>query len=511
MKLKKLEITNFRCFESLSIDLDGQLTVLVAKNGQGKSSVLDAIRIGLWSFVGAFDLARNPVSEEEGLVRRLRIIKEKELMEEFPDLIEFSDIEEEQERLSDSMYNVRIDDVLILKDHYGQMIRQLPCKIALKVSWDPWDIADKYWQLSGLDSLSLNLNELPQWTRFRESEDQGTKTKDDSVSFQIKHFASFLQTQTRNLESPDIDLPVISYYGTGRLWNQKRLTERKSKQGTDFYMRLCGYRDCLDPASSYKHFADWFTWVFECYREQQLNDKEKGVQEDASIWKDTIQIIQGVTNTLLQETGWHSLEYSVSHGKTLILKHDEHGTLKVELLSDGIRNVLGLVGDIAYRCIKLNPHLGLNAAKEARGVVMIDEVEMHLHPAWQQTILGNLCKAFPKIQFIVTTHSPQVISTVPSHQIRILAENRVISADPGTQGAEASRILNEVFGVELRAQNLEIVQKLNRYLELIDNDKWDTEEALTLRQALDEWSRGNEPELVKADIDIRMKAFQRQL
>ena len=68
-----------------------------------------------------------------------------------------------------------------------------------------------------------------------------------------------------------------------------------------------------------------------------------------------------------------------------------------------------------------------------------------------------------------------------------------------------------MFGVEPRAQNLEIVQKLNRYLELIDNDQWDTPEALTLRQTLDEWSRGNEPEMVKADIDIRMKAFQRQI
>lgn len=58
---------------------------------------------------------------------------------------------------------------------------------------------------------------------------------------------------------------------------------------------------------------------------------------------------------------------------------------------------------------------------------------------------------------------------------------------------------------------MKIVQELNRYLELIDNDKWDVEEAITLRQALDEWSRGNEPELVKADIDIRMKEFQRQL
>ena len=101
-------------------------------------------------------------------------------------------------------------------------------------------------------------------------------------------------------------------------------------------------------------------------------------------------MVQQAIDSVLQETGWHSLEYSVSHEKSLILKHDEHGTLKVELLSDGIRGVLAMVGDIAYRCIKLNPHLGLNAAKESSGVVMIDEVDMHLHPAWQQTILGNL-------------------------------------------------------------------------------------------------------------------------
>ncbi|WP_036308746.1 AAA family ATPase, partial [Methyloglobulus morosus] len=190
---------------------------------------------------------------------------------------------------------------------------------------------------------------------------------------------------------------------------------------------------------------------------------------------------------------------------------DEHGILKVELLSDGIRGVLAMVGDIAYRCIKLNPHLGLNAAEESHGVVMIDEVDMHLHPAWQQTILGNLIKAFPKIQFIVTTHSPQVISTVPGHQIRILEGNHVLSVEEeGTQGAEASRILKEVFGVELRAQHLEIVKKLNRYLKLVDDDKWDTSEALTLRQELDDWGRGHEPELVKADIDIRMKEYQRK-
>lgn len=490
MKLKKLEITNFRCFESLSIDLDEQLTVLVAKNGQGKSSVLDAIRIGLWSFVSGFDLARNPGNEANNNIS------------------------------IDDVRTTRIKhDATIRHDQaarYNEMVRQFPTQIALQGNF-VINIALPFTDetIEGRASpFPNNAEEIGLvWTRFRESEAKGAKTRLDSSALHVHHIAIALQENIRNPESVDTDLPIIGYYGTGRLWSRERLKEKKIKRDASFYMRLFGYRDCLDPSSSYKDFADWFTWIFECYWEDKINQSEKGSSFETNlVWSNTIQIVQQVTDSVLQETDWHTLEYSVSRGeKSLVLKHDKHGTLKAELLSDGIRGVLAMVGDIAYRCIKLNPHLGLNAAKESSGVVMIDEVEMHLHPAWQQTILGNLCKAFPRIQFIVTTHSPQVISTVPSHQIRILAENRVISADPGTQGAEASRILNEVFGVELRAQNLEIVQKLNRYLELIDNDKWDTEEALTLRQALDEWSRGNEPELVKADIDIRMKAFQRQL
>lgn len=474
MKLKNIQIINFRCFDSLSIDLDEQLTVIVAKNGQGKSSILDAIRIGLWSFVRGFDLAHSA--------------------------------------FNDPANSIKIDDVRMLKRDHGEMMRQLPCEIISQVDFDQNLINT----LVGYEKKEKPLNAV--WKRHRESEAKNTKTKDDTASQMLKFFASTIQKEVRKpISDININLPIVGYYGTGRLWSQKRLVGNKKAEqdarNADFFMRLFAYRDCLDPASSYKHFADWFTWVFKSYREQQIKQLEKGMAFDGeSIWKDTIQVVQQAIDSFLQETtGWHSLEYSASHENSLILNHDEYGVLKVELLSDGIRSVLAMVGDIAYRCIKLNPHLGLNAAKETQGVIMIDEVDMHLHPAWQQTVLVDLIKAFPRIQFVVTTHSPQVISTVEGHQIRILSDNQVIAGEAGTQGAEASRILRDVFGVESRPQNLEIVKKLNRYLALIDNDEWDTSEALALRQTLNEWSQGHEPELIKADIDIRMKEFQRQL
>jgi predicted ATP-binding protein involved in virulence len=465
MKLKNVQISNFRCFESLSIDLDEQLTVLVAKNGQGKSSVLDAIRIGLWSFVSGFDLARNPAS--------------------------------------DSANNINIDDIRMLKMSDGQMARQLSPPTQITLTSNSW--------LYPVDNSLLPLESIPiSWSRFRTSEAKGTKTKDDENAKGMKNIASILQNKVRNLNyEPSLSLFVFGYYGTGRLWSQKRLTEKKKKHDASFYMRLFGYRDCLDPSSSYKHFADWFTWISECYWEERFKQEDKGLSPDThSKWKDTILVVQQAIDDVLQETGWHSLEYSVTHEKSLILKHDEQGILKVEMLSDGIRGVLAMVGDIAYRCIKLNPHLGINAVKETRGIVMIDEVDMHLHPAWQQTILGNLIKAFPKIQFIVTTHSPQVISTVSSHQIRILDDGQVHSAEAGTQGAEASRILRRIFEVDPRPQNEPNTKKLNEYLDLVYADKWNNDDAKKKRDELNAIYQDNEPALTEADLYIENRQWE---
>jgi predicted ATP-binding protein involved in virulence len=100
--------------------------------------------------------------------------------------------------------------------------------------------------------------------------------------------------------------------------------------------------------------------------------------------------------------------------------------LQVEQLSDGVRNMIALVADIAYRMARLiNSDLGREAARETPGLVLIDEVDMHLHPEWQQVVLKTLTLAFPRVQFVLTTHSPQVISPVPSSSANVrLDENR---------------------------------------------------------------------------------------
>lgn len=461
MRLNSLSIQNYRCFESASLDFESHLTVIVAENGQGKSSILDAIRIGMWPFINSFDLASSAT-------------------------------------FNGPQNSIATDDARLVKSPSGEMKRQLPCSIELEGTWAAGE-------------------PLAKWKRIRESEAYRSKTLDDERTGKLKKWAERLQTDIRDPESADITLPVLGYYGTGRLWAQKKLTEQRKgekddTENTDFYIRTFAYRNCMDPASSYKHFREWFKWAWQSHA--NMLAREKATDHERKIAQDRVRVVQGVIDAFLAETtGWNTLEFSVEDQNSLILNHDQAGKMIVDTMSDGIRSMLSMVGDIAYRCVKLNPHLGSKAALDSPGIVLIDEIDMHLHPRWQQLVLTQLKKAFPSIQFIVTTHSPQVLTTVPPQAIRGLKTvngNVVVRANyEFSEGAEAQIVLEEILGVSARPENLKIVKTLNRYLQLITLDEGKGEEALAIRAQLDEWSNGHEAALIKADMDIRMREFRK--
>lgn len=454
MKLEKIELSNYRCFDSLTVDIDPKLTVLIAANGVGKSTILDAIRVSLWTFVSGFDLAKTP--------------------------------------FTDPGNSIPIDDVRVIKMLDGKMIRQLPASV--KAIGDP------------------GTGDTREWTRIREKETPRSKTIDaDKASF-VRQFASAIQEQIRDPEKPYLYLPVFGYYGTGRLWAQKKLTEANrgvdDTTKNDFFMRAFAYRNCLDPASSYKHFKEWFTWVHESYFESQI----KHLHNKANIAKveemhQPLLVVQQAIDTILQPiTGWHTLEFSYEHEKSLIMTHPEHGVLKVDQLSDGIRSVLAMVGDIAYRCVKLNPLMGIEAAKKTNGIVLIDEVDMHLHPEWQQVILQQLQQAFPNIQFIVTTHSPQVLSTVKRENIRVLAPNaegKIVASMPlaKTYGEPSNDVLQSVMHVDPQPPIPEKAD-LHRLTELVDQGQYQSSEAIALMVSLNAQLDEQHPQLQKLQRSI---------
>jgi predicted ATP-binding protein involved in virulence len=139
------------------------------------------------------------------------------------------------------------------------------------------------------------------------------------------------------------------------------------------------------------------------------------------------------------------------------------------MLSGGYRNMVALVAGIGWRASVLNPHHGPNAHKLAEGIVLIDELDLHLHPAWQRSIVEDLRRTFPKIRFIVTTHSPQIVASVRREQVRLLDRNQLVSGKPYVEGRDSSELLEDVFGVPARPE--EVKTEIREVYQLIEAAK----------------------------------------
>ncbi|EPT9146827.1 TPA: AAA family ATPase [Proteus mirabilis] len=282
------------------------------------------------------------------------------------------------------------------------------------------------------------------------------------------------------------------------------------------YSRFWGYQNCLTATSSYKQFQSWYSWVYRSHRELQITQLEgqlKPQDEEAQRnFSAAIKVVQTSINKLTQKlTGWHDLQYRASMGQQLVMEHPEQGYIPLSLLSDGLRNMVAMISDIAFRCIKLNPHLGEKAAIETSGIVLIDEVDMFLHPTWQQRVLSSLMEAFPKLQFIVTTHSPQVISTVHSDSIRVIGENykgKLIASKPlaHTYGNPSNQVLESVMLVDPQPPIKE-KEMLEQLTELVDQGKGNTELAQSLLTELTALLGDTHPQLQRLHRSLNRQQY----
>lgn len=437
MLIRELHIQNFRRFEDLMLSFEEDLTVLVARNGHGKSSILEAITILLGTFVGAFDLGRaKGLSARDA--RRSLDPNTKEPRQDWP---------------------VRIE---------GRV--QFPAPF-------------------GLDHEMTLVHHLA-----RELAGPKSRTTTREVS-ELTTFGQRLQASIHRAE--DVALPVIAYYGTGRLWKAHKNIQRKQVLTQN---RSLGYEDCLSPASNFVQVQQWMDRASRA-RSQELERKE------GELWGPRLQGIQQVVDSVLAEEGWSQFSYSYDF-EELSMVHPDHGRLAVSQMSDGVRGVVSLVADLAFRCMRLNSPLGENAIQKTKGIVLIDEVDQHLHPGWQQRILQAIQRAFPKIQFIVTTHSPEVLTSVESRQIRILEDGKCYGAPAGTLGAESSRLLQTVLGLKNLRPPVNAVAELNEYLELVYTGRWKDPRAIALRQKLDGLYQGEEPALIEADLQIENQEWE---
>jgi predicted ATP-binding protein involved in virulence len=252
-------------------------------------------------------------------------------------------------------------------------------------------------------------------------------------------------------ESPKTNIPLAVYYPTNRavLDIPLRIRTRHSFRQTDAYeMALTG------GGIAFRRFFEWF---------REREDIENEFRIDQPSYRDN-QLTAVRDAIVAMRSEYTNLRVRRSPLRMVVTKGDQE--LEIGMLSDGEKCLLALVGDLARRLAIANPSLA-NPLKGA-GIILIDEVELHLHPRWQREVVPSLVEAFPSCQFILTTHSPQVISDVRPENVFILDGNTV-SHPESSWGRDTNRILEDVMGATERPYQIQ--EKLLQLFRLIDDGK----------------------------------------
>ena len=166
-------------------------------------------------------------------------------------------------------------------------------------------------------------------------------------------------------------------------------------------------------------------------------------------------------------------------------------TIPVRQLSDGERGILALVLDLTRRLAQANPNL-TDPVSQAEAVVLIDEIDLHLHPKWQRQIVHKLTKTFPGCQFIATTHSPQVIGEISHACIHIISDGKVC-LPTHSLGVDSSRVLEEIMDAEPRTKKVK--KLLSNVSQVIGKEQFD--QARGLVEELADYLGDNDPEVTR--------------
>lgn len=311
----------------------------------------------------------------------------------------------------------------------------------------------------------------------RDIGDRGGKAKLFYLRGAVDRSEALLQKET-------VSLPLLLYYGAGRLWDIHHhvTTEKPGSQ-------LDAYRYCLDPKSDHKAFEKWFKKL--SYSELQ---KRQILPALEAVKKAVLNCIPGATEF------YHDTDLD-----QIVIKLEQEGLVPFNNLSDGYRNMVAMAADIAHRAARLNPHLESAAAQKTEGVVLIDEIDLHLHPKWQRRVVRDLQNAFPNMQFIATTHSPFILQSLDPGEVidlnhdtspEVIANAPLNVAAPGPADQYSNRsiedIVENVMGVAVPSRSeryQEMYQAAKDYYQLLQYAKdMPPEQIEPLKRKLDELS-----------------------
>ena len=271
----------------------------------------------------------------------------------------------------------------------------------------------------------------------------------------LNHAVADLSAVCSNAEGDRQDtyaLPLAVYYGVNRAIREIPLRVTEKFKNTSYQI----YADALDHGGTdFKQFFMWFRFR-EDYENEQIRDNPK--------FRDPA--LESVRTAVATFTRLSDLR--IRRDTPLRMTVMKNGCeLNVAQLSGGEKNMLALVGDLARRLSVLNP--SLKHPNEGHGVVLIDEIDLHLHPVWQRTAVTSLQRSFPNCQFIISTHSPQVVGELSGKSVMLLKDRVLLGHAPRALGMDSNEVLEELM--DGKARNVEVAQALKRIQLLIDDDK----------------------------------------
>jgi predicted ATP-binding protein involved in virulence len=356
-----------------------------------------------------------------------------------------------------------------------------------------------------LERLKLTEDDINIDSNFTKISIKGFIDSDNfEISESMNRSKSSASSIPKNLDYLDSSQswPVMVYYQTHRMVlsseYKKIKTSPKSPLSRD--RQLSGYRGAF--SSKVNDFQDFFNW----FKDEEDYENEIRLRSDTNYRNPNLEIVRVAITKFLNNfphtkfANLHVVRVSTnrdnispSNPSLTISKNGQY--LKLEKLSDGEKMLLMLVTDLARRLAILNPAVREpGQALEGKGIVLIDEIDLHLHPQWQRIVISSLTETFPNCQFIVTTHSPQVLSHVYRENVFILNNAQVVKVTPPTFGRDHNSILYELMGVTERP--IEVQQKLDKCFKLIDDEK--IEEAQTALAKLADLLGDDDPEIVRA-------------
>lgn len=465
MKLKSLGLTSFRGFDRLDIDFDERMTVIAGVNGAGKSTILQAVAIAY-----SYSLPEYSVSREKPLP-----VLDADIQQGKSTCI----IEMESSGLGAASLITFLSKESLDKGEkltLGHKQSQMKKDLALLEKGTP-DYKNLKNEITWIDKrLEGNFEKRLNWLF----------TDTHETEMRLKRYLKSSPTQA-----------LVVYYSTHRLLS--RLPPKL--QGALPFKQAAAFSKSLTQAEiSLNEFAKW----------HRAMGSSRVIRRDSRHGSRIWALLQEAISSLMPQIKefWFHEEnpprYSVTKDATISEQVSGKKTGKelfLEQLSDGERGLIALVFDLTRRLAVANPNLE-NPIAGGEALVLIDEIELHLHPKWQRDVLQRLRDTFKACQFVVTTHSPLVLGEVPACCVRFLefVDGKVrVTVPTEAYGMDANRILQEFMGAPVR--NRQVDEKLKNLFELIDQERFD--DARTAIATLEQKLGEDEPELTRASSLIR--------